>query len=283
MSDTSKAGQKLREKLLAEPQKERLAIIDSNHFVRECVDCITKGEVTLFLQNPLTTQLSRVRSFREESPIFDDNLTRGSLIVGAICLVIAAAGALLSKQASDLKLQLALVGMAMIVALLWGYILRETERLRCYFSRKVTHTESTTRLWLACHDVALQPLRKALSHLSAIRPTEDASFRPEPLHPQLVLAQQDLQILEARQRAGLEIVITLLETHTDPSRAVPYAIEDGDPRPSDQILRDALKLVESAERECCSSTSVRVADEQPPMPGAALYEHLRGTDKKKTA
>lgn len=102
------------------------------------------------------------------------------------------------------------------------------------------------------------------------------------MHPQLVLAQQDLQILEARQRAGLGIIIQLLETEDNNSRTVPYVIEDGDPRPSDQILRDALKLIESAKRKCCSSTSVRIAHEQPPIPGAAIYEHLRGEDQKKT-
>lgn len=280
---TKRNAHELCELLLATPWEERLATANRHAQVRERIDAVLKVKGPSLANQSLIQQVQGIRRTTESRLRNTDPLSEELLSAIATIVVLLVVLALNVQIVTSRGGFLAFLGVVIGSFFYWRHRIRKARQYHALFGRKTSATLSTGRLWLAYTDTVLRPLREALRVTTPVRPSAETGYRPVPMHPQLVLAQQDLQILEARQRAGLGIIITLLETHDGSSHAIPYAIADNDPRSSDQILRDALKLVESAERECCSSTSVRVADEQPPIPGAALYEHLRGTDKKKTA
>lgn len=267
MTHKGNAREQLQETLLAVPWKDRLVLRKSHRIIQICVDKVLGESRESFLNYSLTEQLTRVRLVCEKELDTD----RLFLRFGGLLFVIGCLRHLFTDNTPYSQVA-ECICLALSVALLIRYLFRRrtVKRFLRFVQEKEPGSKTLLYLWLACTDTVLRPLREALAPSTITRFTNETSYRPVQPDPELVLAQQCLEILEARQRTTLGILITLLEMHPDPSHAVPHAVVDSDPRPSNQILREALRLVELAKQSPNSSTNVRLAKEEAITPGKAV-------------
>lgn len=168
----------LRETILAQSWEQRLAIARRYTLVRYAIWEVTTGPSILGDHLP-TTQLAYLGNCSSIylSAFLDLQTMRAVLAYSVACISVIVCLSIMTQGTSlSLSRIIFLVLFVLIILSLWIRKEREARGFKQDFGDKAHSPEVVARLWMACIDEMLKPLREALLCPASIQPSASTGY-----------------------------------------------------------------------------------------------------------